>query len=366
MVAMIDDAAASTPPSPSQRHARPVVKTKVSARKRAANRANAKNSTGPKTAAGKARSALNAVRHGVLAQTTLLPGEDEAELAALAAEFEGDYTPVGPVENALVQRLVAINWRLRRLAAAEESIAWSRICDRYVHHQQRLQVYEQLQQDAALAGPEPAFESHAGQILADDLKADGSGKLQQLATMEIRLTGQMLGVVRQMIRLRDLRNKAAREGGADIREGAAHEVSGRCDAAPAASGIRVHSPLTPCAAPCPSERRDAEAERARARAEDADTSTEQAVDADADAAVAGDAAHGGTRSDDDNVAHAASQTKSRQQAVAADAARSNEATADVNRAMAVKARGRLPEAKPIPGHSAAVELQRRAHQTVRT
>jgi hypothetical protein len=60
---------------------------------------------------------------------------------------------------------------------------------------------------------------------------------------------------------------------------------------------------------------------------DADASTEQAVDADADAAVAGDAAHGGTRSDDDNVAHAASQTKSRQHAVAADAARTNEATA---------------------------------------
>jgi Pyruvate/2-oxoacid:ferredoxin oxidoreductase gamma subunit len=141
MVAMNEDPA-QTPPTDQQVPSSPPKKSKASARKRAANRANARKSTGPKTAAGKARSALNAVQHGVLAQTALLPGEDEAELEAMAAEFHDEYAPIGPVETALVRRLVAINWRLRRLAMAEESIAWSRICDRYVHHQQRLQVYE--------------------------------------------------------------------------------------------------------------------------------------------------------------------------------------------------------------------------------
>src|SRR5687768_302687 len=77
----------------------------VSDRKRAANRANAAKSTGPKTAAGKARVALNAVRHGALAQTPLLPGEDAAEREALAAGFAGDYAPVGPIEGGLVERL---------------------------------------------------------------------------------------------------------------------------------------------------------------------------------------------------------------------------------------------------------------------
>ena len=48
----------------------------------AANRRNARHSTGPKTARGKATSAQNATRHGLLAQTVVLHDEDPEECAA--------------------------------------------------------------------------------------------------------------------------------------------------------------------------------------------------------------------------------------------------------------------------------------------
>jgi hypothetical protein len=48
----------------------------VSSRKRAANRANARKSTGPRTPEGKARSSRNAISHGIYCQNLLLPGED--------------------------------------------------------------------------------------------------------------------------------------------------------------------------------------------------------------------------------------------------------------------------------------------------
>src|SRR5215471_13112905 len=45
-------------------------------RQKAANRANARRSTGPKTPKGKAAVRLNAIRHGLLARDAVLPGED--------------------------------------------------------------------------------------------------------------------------------------------------------------------------------------------------------------------------------------------------------------------------------------------------
>ena len=56
----------------------------TSARKAAANRQNALKSTGPKTPDGKAAVRLNALRHGLLSQEILLPGEDEEALRELA------------------------------------------------------------------------------------------------------------------------------------------------------------------------------------------------------------------------------------------------------------------------------------------
>src|SRR5260370_7938672 len=42
------------------------------------NRANSKHSTGPRTAAGKRRSSLNALTHGLTAESAVLPSGDRA------------------------------------------------------------------------------------------------------------------------------------------------------------------------------------------------------------------------------------------------------------------------------------------------
>src|SRR3954471_20417487 len=70
----------------------------LSEKKLAANRANAKKSTGPRTAAGKSRSRFNAVRHGLTASVGLLPGEDGAALHDLSAAVHADLRPRGQAE----------------------------------------------------------------------------------------------------------------------------------------------------------------------------------------------------------------------------------------------------------------------------
>jgi hypothetical protein len=58
-----------------------------------ANRRNAKRSTGPKTAGGKARSSQNALRHGLARSAISDPAEAENFAAAIALGFGHQVTP---------------------------------------------------------------------------------------------------------------------------------------------------------------------------------------------------------------------------------------------------------------------------------
>jgi hypothetical protein len=81
----------------------------------AASRANGARSNGPKTAEGKARSAQNALNHGLRAQKHIvLPGESAAEFAALEAALIEELVPEGTLQTVLAQRVVATAWRLQR------------------------------------------------------------------------------------------------------------------------------------------------------------------------------------------------------------------------------------------------------------
>src|SRR5260370_41052770 len=88
----------------------------------ARNRANAAHSTGPKTAAGKKRSSLNAYRHGLTGQTIILPTEDLAAYQAFTRTFFDRYKPVDIIEKQLVQSLADTSWRLNRVAALAHNL----------------------------------------------------------------------------------------------------------------------------------------------------------------------------------------------------------------------------------------------------
>lgn len=94
----------------------------ISEAMRAANRANAQKSTGPRTEEGKRRSRLNAVKHGLASrslETVVLPGEDPAEFAALEADLIARTAPSGALERQAVREMAAALWRARRAPAAE-------------------------------------------------------------------------------------------------------------------------------------------------------------------------------------------------------------------------------------------------------
>ena len=88
----------------------------------AANRRNAANSTGPKSAAGKQIARMNALKHGLQTDQVVIPGEDPAEFEALLGGLEEYYQPVGSLEQVLVERITYCTWRLQRANAIETAI----------------------------------------------------------------------------------------------------------------------------------------------------------------------------------------------------------------------------------------------------
>ena len=95
----------------------------VSSARAEASRRNGAKSRGPKTAAGKARSAQNALKHGLRAQQhVVLPDEAAAEFAALEAALQAELAPEGALQSILVRRIARAAWRLERVDRLEVEV----------------------------------------------------------------------------------------------------------------------------------------------------------------------------------------------------------------------------------------------------
>ncbi len=96
---------------------------RVTEKQLAANRANARKSTGPRTPEGKAISRHNALKHGILAQA-LIPEalalyESQDAFDELVTELLDIFKPINAIEELLIQQIAVAYWRLARLYRAE-------------------------------------------------------------------------------------------------------------------------------------------------------------------------------------------------------------------------------------------------------
>jgi hypothetical protein len=84
-----------------------------------ASRKNGAKSRGPKTAEGKARSARNALKHGLRAEKyVVLLDEDWGEFAKLVDEL----APEGALQSVLARRVARAAWRLMRADRLEAEL----------------------------------------------------------------------------------------------------------------------------------------------------------------------------------------------------------------------------------------------------
>ncbi len=97
--------------------------TKKNKKQRAANRRNARKSTGPTSIEGKLASRNNAVKHGLYARDTIIKSprlnENSNEYRLLLAGLVEELQPEGLFQHSLVRNIADILWRRRRAAKAE-------------------------------------------------------------------------------------------------------------------------------------------------------------------------------------------------------------------------------------------------------
>jgi hypothetical protein len=141
-----------------------------------ANRRNAQKSTGPQTAEGKTRSALNATRHGILSQVIHLP---EEEMASYNERYVNSLQPVGAVETELANACADLQFRLHRLAAAEHNLF-------AIGHDEQGERWN-------TGHPE----SHAALTMAETLRRSAN-PLSLLTVYESRLNRRFLQTLRQL------------------------------------------------------------------------------------------------------------------------------------------------------------------------
>jgi hypothetical protein len=163
-------------------------KKQVSERQLAANRANARKSTGPKSAAGRLRASANSITHGMTARVVCFPGEDDQVFTERLQGYVDVLQPRNIVESDIIRDIVIAHTRKDR-ALKYEHVA---IIDKQADQRVEIEQYYQ------------SVGSEAETALAFKALCDNSTVLRQLDRHETRLRREIDSGWRQFERIRKM------------------------------------------------------------------------------------------------------------------------------------------------------------------
>jgi hypothetical protein len=85
-------------------------------------RANGAHSQGPVSIEGKARSAQNARKHSLTANTVVLSNEDHDAFVTLFERYHAHFAPQDPLQEDLIEEMAVAKWRQRRIWNVETAV----------------------------------------------------------------------------------------------------------------------------------------------------------------------------------------------------------------------------------------------------
>lgn len=156
----------------------------------AANRANAGESTGPRSSAGKAKVSRNALKHGLTGRDIVLSNENPNHFNSFRADLMSSLDPQDALERALAEKIVADLWRLRRVPIFEAALFRRAHQELLVRRAaDSVKQYESTEKDRILVSLEKK------QVAAGDRQAHEDAK-QQLSRVRAQLDDPSFDVTR--------------------------------------------------------------------------------------------------------------------------------------------------------------------------
>lgn len=173
---------------------------------------NGRKSRGPVSPQGKAKSALNARKHGLTGKVEEPDDGERAELEALRAKLEAKFTPIGQLQHLLIERVLVSTLQLNRTRALITSTVEDLARQRVVLPPVELSPMQQYM----LKAKEILFELYGDKkvsvsllrMLAEEAgfrreaKQMPSTKLDQLARYAQRFRGERDGALKKLNRIR--------------------------------------------------------------------------------------------------------------------------------------------------------------------
>jgi hypothetical protein len=165
----------------------------------AANRRNARLSTGPKTEQGKSHSRRNAIKHGILASALLITAgegaEDPAEFNEFMTGLRRDLAPVGTLEEMMVEKIAVCWWRQKRVLSCEAGLVRRAFAPNPNHEQllDRLASQWDLERTPEVAA------------IKDHLRLPSSDDVDRILRYETANNRQLVYAINQLERLQRAR-----------------------------------------------------------------------------------------------------------------------------------------------------------------
>jgi hypothetical protein len=150
----------------------------TSQKQAAANRSNAKHNSGPKTERGKARSRLNAVKHGLTAREIVIGDEDPQEFEALRSGLNAYFRSVGPMEEALVDRIAGLTWRRWLIPRMEAAIIRREL--ESAEERERDKLYDEVFDSEEMTSEEQERSDRMTEVLNEPITDDDDEALARL------------------------------------------------------------------------------------------------------------------------------------------------------------------------------------------